>query len=157
MTPVAPDPVEPKANKFPRWLAALPGLVIVTVFAGRAFVQMGQASRAVSGNDASKPAKSLSCVETYGVTLSNSEFYVPEGQQFAPRNTRELSTVLQGMIRNDCGEALKSVTIHINVSDESGKRGNGAVTVSDLNAGEAKPFSKAWMGRVTSYEIGKIQ
>jgi hypothetical protein len=26
-----------------------------------------------------------------------------------------------------------------------------------LNPGEAKPFSKAWMGRITSYEIGKIQ
>ena len=145
-------------NKLPRWLAALPGLVLVTIFAVRAFVQTGQASRAVSGsNDVLKPAKSLACVETYGVTLTNSEYYVPEGQQFSPRETPELSTVVSGMVRNDCGELLKSVTIHINVRDAGGKPGNASVTVSELNSGEAKPFSKAWMGRVTSYEIAKIQ
>jgi hypothetical protein len=156
VTPVVPDPKEPRDTKFPRWLAALPGLVLVTIFAGRAFVQTGQASRAVSGSDASKP-KSLACVETYSVTLANSEYYVSEGQQFSPRKTPELSTVVNGMVRNDCGELLKSVTIHITVSDGDGKRGDGSVTVSDLNSGESKPFSKAWMGRVTSYEIGKIQ
>jgi hypothetical protein len=96
-------------------------------------------------------------VEAYSVTLTNSKFYVPEGQEFTPRITTEPSTVVSGMVRNDCGETLKSVTIHINVRDEAGKRGDGSVTVSDLNSGEAKPFSKAWMGRVTSYEIGKIQ
>jgi hypothetical protein len=61
------------------------------------------------------------------------------------------------MVRNDCGELLKSVTIRINVRDDDGKRGNGSVMVSDLNPGEAKPFSKAWMGRITTYEISKIQ
>jgi hypothetical protein len=142
-------------------MAALPGLVLVTVFGVRAFVETGQASRAisgaVSGNDASKSSKSLSCVETYSLTLTNSEYYVPEGQEFSPRKTPELSTVIGGMVRNDCGEQLKSVTVHINVRDDSGKRGHGAVTVSGLNPGEAKPFSKAWMGRVTSYEIEKIR
>jgi hypothetical protein len=29
-------------------------------------------------------------------------------------------------------------------------RGDGSVTVSYLNPGEAKPFSKAWMARVVS-------
>lgn len=118
---------------------------------------MGLASRTVSGTDTSKPAKSLTCVETYGITLANSEFYVREGQQFSPRGTPEISTVLSGMVRNDCGEFLKSVTIPIQVRDDAGKRGDGSVTVSELNAGEAKLFSKAWMGRVTSYEIGKIR
>ena len=119
---------------------------------------MGQASRAVSGNNSSKASKSLTCLETYSVTLTNSQFYVREGQQYAPPpQTTENSTVVSGMVRNDCGEPLKSVTIHINVHDDEGKRGNGAVTVSDLNPGQAKPFSKAWMGRVTSYEIEKIQ
>lgn len=118
---------------------------------------MGQASRAVSRNDASKAPKSLACVETYSVTLTNSEYYVPEGQQFTPRTSPELSTVVSGMVRNDCGEMLKSVTIHIKVRDPEGKPGDGWVSVSELNAGEAKPFSKAWMGRVASYEIGKIQ
>jgi len=118
---------------------------------------MGQASRAVSGNDTSRPSKSLACVEAYGVTLTNSQNYVPEGQEFSPRQIVEPSTVVSGMVRNDCGEVLKSVRVHINVSDDTGKRGDGAVTVTDLNPGEAKPFSKAWMGRVTTYEIAKIQ
>jgi hypothetical protein len=61
------------------------------------------------------------------------------------------------MVRNGCGEPLRSVTVHISVRDDSGKTGKGSVTVSDLNPGEAKPFSRAWMGRVTSYEIGPIQ
>ncbi len=140
----------------PRWVAAVPGLVIATIFAGRAFMQMGQASGAISG-DTSRPLKSLSCVETYSITLSNSEYYVPEGQQFVARKTNEISTVVAGMVRSDCGEPLKSVTIPINVGDDSGKRGAGSVTVSDLNPGEAKSFSKAWMGRITSYEIGDVR
>jgi hypothetical protein len=135
----------------------LPGVAFATFFAVRALVQMGHASEAVSGDHTSKPSKSLACVEPYSVTLSNSEFYVPEGQEFSPRKSAELSTVVSGMIRNDCGKPLKSVTIHINVRDDDGKRGAGSVTVSDLNPGEAKPFSKAWMGRVTSYEITRIQ
>jgi hypothetical protein len=157
VTPGIPDPIEPKANKFPRWLAAVPGLVIATIFAGRAFLQMGQASKAVSGGDSFLSSKSLSCVETYSVNLANSEYYVPEGQQFSPRKTAEISTVVSGMVRNDCGKPLKSVTIHISVRDDSGKRGDGSVAVEDLNPGEVKAFSRAWMGRVTSYEIGKIQ
>jgi hypothetical protein len=148
--------VEPKA-KLPRWLAAVPGLLIAIIFAGRAIVQMGQASRAVSGGNASKSSKAPTCVETYAITLSNSEYYVPEGQQFSPRKSSEISTVINGMIRNDCGERLESVTVHINVRDDSGKRGNGSVTVTELNPGEVKSFSKAWMGRVTSYEIERIQ
>ncbi len=111
----------------------------------------------MTGDDAPKPSHSLGCVDTYGINLANSEYYVPEGQQFLPRKTAELSTVLSGMVRNNCGQKLKSVTIHINVHDDDGKRGDGVVTFFELNDGEAKPFSKAWMGRVTSYEIGKIQ
>ena len=159
MTPGIPDPKQAKGGRLPWWLGAVPGLLLAMFFAFRAIVQMGHAAGAVSGNAAFKPSKSLSlvCVEAYSVTLTNSEFYVPEGQQFSPREKTELSTVVSGMVRNDCGEPLKSVTIHINVRDDDGKRGDGSVTVSDLSPGEAKPFSKAWMGRVTSYEIAKIQ
>jgi hypothetical protein len=154
---MVPDPIEPRRAKFPRWLGVLPGLLLVTIFSVRAFVQMGQATRVVSGNATSNPSKSLACVEVYSVSLSNSEFYVPEGQEFSPRKAPELSTVLSGMVRNDCGEPLKSATIHIQVRDAAGKRGQGSVTITELNLGQAKPFSKAWMGRVTSYEIGKIE
>jgi len=111
----------------------------------------------VSGSDTSKPSKSLACVETYGVTLTNSEYYVPEGQQFSPPKTPQISTVVSGMVRNLCGDSLESVTIHINVHDADGKRGDGTVMVSGLSSGQSKPFSRAWMGRVTSAEIVKIQ
>ena len=118
---------------------------------------MSQASGAISGNEAPSSSSSLSCVEPYAVNLSNSEFYVREGEQFMPRKKTELSTVVSGMVRNDCGKVLKSVTIYIKVRDDAGKRGAGSVTVSDLNPGEAKAFSKAWMGQVTSYEIANIR
>lgn len=158
MTAIDPhDPKLPTRRRLPGWLAVLPGIAIATIFAGRAFVQTGQASRVILGDEVSKPATALTCVETYGVTLANSQFYVREGQQFSPPKTTEISTVLTGMVRNDCGELLKSVTIDIKVSDDDGKRGAGSVTVSQLNPGEAKQFSKAWMGRVTSYEIAKIR
>jgi hypothetical protein len=137
-------------------IAALPAL-IATCFAVNAFVQMGHASRAISGNDTSKSAKSLQCVETYAITLANSEYYVKEGTWTPPGGTPEVSTVLNGMVRNDCGEPLKKVSIEFNVRDDAGKRGIGSAVVFELNAGEAKPFSKAWMGHVTSYEIVKIQ
>jgi len=135
----------------------MPGILIATFFVTRGFVQMGQASKAISDGQPSRSSKSLTCVETYGVTLSNSQLYVREGQQFAPPKKTEISTVLNGMVRNGCDEALKSVTISIEVHDDDGKRGAGSVTVGSLNPGEAKPFSKAWMGQVTSYEITKIQ
>ena len=157
MTPGIPDSKEPKGGRLPWWLGAVPGLLLAIFLAFRAIVQMGHAAGAVSDHAAFKPSKSLACVEAYSVTLTSSEFYVPEGQQFSPREKTELSTVVSGMLRNDCGEPLKSVTIHINVRDDDGKRGDGLVTVSDLSPGEAKPFSKAWMGRVTWYEIAKIQ
>jgi hypothetical protein len=144
-------------GKLPKWVAALPGLLLVTFFAGRAFVEMTLATRAMSPQQAFTPSTWHACVDTYAVTLSNSEFYVPEGQQFAPRQSKDISTVLSGMVRNGCGEQLKSVTIPITVHDDDGKRGEGTVTVSELYPGEVKSFSKAWMGRVTSYEIGKIR
>ena len=158
LTPQTPDaPKASSASGFPRWLAAVPALIIVTIFAGRAVVQMGMASRVINGDNGAKATQSMTCVETYGLNLANSEFYVPEGQQFQPRKTIQISTVLTGMVRNNCGEPLKSVSIHIKVRDDEGKRGDGWVTVSPLNSGEAKQFSKAWMGRISSYEIAKIQ
>jgi len=158
VTPSVPDPIEPKESiRIPRWLAALPGLLLVTFFAVRAMIQMGGASQAISGgNESSKP--SLACVSTYGITLTNSEYYVPEGHQFSPPpKTPELSTVVSGMVRNDCGEALKAVRIHLKVSDENGRKGEGSALVTGLNPGEAKPFDKAWMGRITSYEVDSIK
>jgi hypothetical protein len=157
VTPVVPDPIQPEKAKFPRWLAVLPAFLLVTIFGGRALVQTHNAAKAVTAQDPSSTMRTLSCVEVYGISLANSEYYVPEGQQFLPRTTPRISTVLNGMVRNDCGEPLKSVTISISVLDDAGKRGDGYVTVSDLNPSVAKPFDRAWMGRVTQYEIGTIR
>jgi hypothetical protein len=154
--PYIPEPREPRKFNIRLWIAALPAL-IATSFAINAVVQMGHASKAVTGGDTSRTDKSLQCVETYAITLANSEYYVREGTFVAPSGTPEVSTVLNGMVRNDCGEPLKRVSIEINVSDDAGKRGHGTVTIDELNSGEAKAFSKAWMGHVTSYEIVKIQ
>jgi hypothetical protein len=157
VTPYDLEPREPRRPNYRLWIAALPAL-IATCFFINALVQMGHASRAVSGGkDTSKTEKSLQCVETYAITLANSEYYVREGTFVAPGGTPEVSTVLSGMVRNDCGEPLKKVSIEINVRDDAGKRGNGSAIVDELNPGEAKPFSKAWMGHVSSYEIVKIQ
>jgi hypothetical protein len=157
VTPVVPDPIEPEKAKFPRWLAVLPAFLLVSIFGGRALMQTGGAAKAITAQDPASTMKTLSCVEVYGISLANSEYYVPEGQQFLPKTTPRISTVLNGMVRNDCGEPLKSITIQISVLDDAGKRGDGYVTVPDLNSSEAKPFDRAWMGRVTQYEIGKIR
>ena len=97
------------------------------------------------------------CVETYGVTLSSSDQYVREWTLGAPANnatrTPEISTVLRGMARNGCGEDLKNVRIRLVVRDEAGAKGEGSYMIDGLVVGEAKPFERAWMGRVTSYEI----
>src|SRR5579872_811274 len=158
MTPRVPDPIEPKDTlRIPKWVVAVPGLLMVAFFGVRAMIGFGGASRVIGGDQpSSKP--SLACVSTYGVTFTNSEYYVREGQQYGPPpTTPELSTVVSGMVRNDCADAVKSVWIHMTVRDDNGKKGDGSVQVLDLGSGQAKPFSKAWMGRISSYEIDKIQ
>jgi hypothetical protein len=107
---------------------------------------------AVSNRDLSK------CVDVYSVTLKTSEFYVPENRfTFRKNAPRELSTVLTGMASNRCGEPLRNVRIRINVRDEKGGRGSAWANVGDLPIGQAKPFERAWMARVTQYEIGEIR
>jgi hypothetical protein len=96
-------------------------------------------------------------VETYGITLNTSESYVPEWTVGAPArsatSTPELSTVVRGMARNSCDENLKDVQIRFVVHDDGGRKGDGNFVFETLAVGEVKPFERAWMGRVTSYEI----
>ena len=123
------------------------------------FTQMRKASNALVPGGASSGG-TLECVETYGITLHTSEFYVSEGlTQFKhPKNApRELSTVLNGVARNNCGKPLNNVRIRIRVRSADGKRGDAWATVGTLETGEAKPFERAWMGPVTTYEIAEIR
>jgi hypothetical protein len=99
-----------------------------------------------------------SCVETYGITLNLSEYYVREwavgAPATSPTKSPELSTVLKGMARNGCGEDLKNVRIKFVVHDDTGRKGDGTYLIESIAAGEVKSFERAWMGRVTSYEVG---
>lgn len=144
------------------WLILLRITVIAgaTAFAAYQFATLTRVSRAVTP-DGGSSGKSLDCVETYGITLHTSEFYVRElGSSAAPRPKNappELSTVIRGMARNGCGKRLNNVRIRIKVRDEAGNRGDSWAYAGTLEPGEAKPFERAWMSRVVAHEIVEIR
>jgi hypothetical protein len=158
--PATPQPSPPKRS-FPLWSAALPGLLIAIYLVVRTTVQFASAAKAINPSAAGSQNRvnSLACIETYSVTLDSSQLYVPEWQAGIPMNSgspSQPSTVLRGMALNSCGENLKNVQLRFVVHDDAGKRGDGFFQFPDIAAGEAKPFEKAWMGRVTSYEIAAV-
>ena len=124
-----------------------------------ATLQFSHVARAIDPHSVDFPTQSSRplCVETYGIHLNASEYYVREWAMGIPANnpnkTPELSTVLSGMARNGCGENLKNVRIRFVVHDKEGRKGDGYYLIESLAIGEAKPFERAWMGRVTSYEV----
>jgi hypothetical protein len=65
----------------------------------------------------------------------------------------EISTVLTGTVRNGCQENLTNVRVLFEVHDDSGKKGEGSYLIPSLAIGEAKSFERAWIGRVTTYEV----
>lgn len=152
-------PSDGPKRRLPLWTAALPALLIPVFFASRAALQFSAAANAINPASSThqKNSNLLPCVETYSVTLDSSQLYVPEWQVGMPavsqNGTPQLSTVLRGMARNGCGENLKNVHLRFAVHDDKGQKGDGYISFDTLAIGEAKPFEKAWMGRVTSYEI----
>ena len=166
MQPVAAS----QRRKIPLYLAVLP-LIFPAFFTVRAITQMTSVSAAVGGVPAegTSPAASVptgnqkpngpSCVETYGVTLSNSHEYVaqqgalPIPAKRDPNKPRELATVLKGTVLNTCGEPLKNVVLHIKVSDETGNRGDIKYEIAQLKPGVAQAFEHAWMGQITTWDI----
>jgi len=147
-----------RPKRFPMWVAALPGLLFMIV----AMVSLVRASKAVNpaaGDPAVTPNKPA-CVDTYGITLNLSEYYVREWQlgdpvlpQRGDNKTPELSTVLRGMARNGCGEDVKNVRLKMVVHDDAGKKGEGFYFIEKMAAGEVTAFEKAWMGKVVTYEV----
>ena len=124
--------------------------------------QFNGVAQAITGNNGESRTARLDCVETYALTLHSSEFFVPENHGLVQPKRKdggptELSTVLRGMARNNCGEPLHNVRIHMKVADAAGKRGDGWASVGTLERGEVKPFERAWMGRVTTYEVTEIR
>jgi hypothetical protein len=153
--------VQPKGSL---WVAALPGLAVLALATGFTAYQFGQfreASAAVVPGGGAPAAPKLDCVETYAITLHTSEFYVREGGAGLVRRPKnappELSTVLRGMARNGCEKPLKNVRVRIRVKDDEGKRGDAWADVGTLAVGQGRPFERAWIGRVTSYEIVDIR
>ncbi|MBN8732119.1 MAG: hypothetical protein J0L64_16380 [Acidobacteria bacterium] len=152
------------------WLAVVPGVLVFTGATGMFFyssMQFGAAGSAINASDEtpleSKPESSelMSCVEIYGVTMHSSESYVREMNglpQRRPKNApSDMSTVLRGMIRNNCGRNLGRVEVQLEVRDDEGKLGRGWVAGGRLANGQAASFEKAWMGRVTSYKVLKVR
>ncbi len=96
-------------------------------------------------------------MDTYGITLNLSDQYVPEWAPgmpaVNPNKSPEVSTRLTGVARNGCQENLTNVRIRFEVHDDSGKKGEGTYLIDSLPIGDVKPFERAWMGRVTSYEV----
>ena len=152
------------------WMALIPGLLTVVLTAGFAipkWFQFGRVAGVITDGGVDRSSSGTAtldltrCVDVYAVTMKTSEFYVPElraGSLTRKKNApRDLSTVVEGMANNRCGKPLKRVRIRMNVRDDQGRRGNGWAEVGDLANGQAKSFERAWMARVTSYEIVEIQ
>ena len=144
----------PTSRRVPLWAAALP-LALPVYFFAHAAIQFSNASGAIGNHP--DPSRRLTCVETYGITLNLSDQYVPEmapGIPAANRNkSPEVSTVLSGTARNGCPENLTNVRLRFEVHDESGKKGEGTYFIESLAMGEVKQFERAWMGRVTTYDV----
>ncbi|MGO9634495.1 MAG: hypothetical protein ACLPX1_11445 [Steroidobacteraceae bacterium] len=121
-----------------------------------AAVRFSNVTGTITG-DHPNPSKRLTCVDTYGITLNLSDQYVPEWAPgmpaVNPNKSPEVSTRLTGVARNGCQENLTNVRIRFEVHDDSGKKGEGTYLIDSLPIGDVKPFERAWMGRVTSYEV----
>lgn len=154
------------------WLAVLPGVLVFAGATGMYFYSSFEFSRVgaaiteppkeeAGGVTRPSPDELMSCLETYGVTMHTSESYVPEMGGFPRQRQKngpsELSTVLRGMIRNNCGRRLRRAEIFLEVRDAEGKAGSGWAAVGSLDHGQADTFEKAWMGRVTEYKVTKAR
>ena len=143
-----------------RWLLALTLIALAGGFVAFQYMNMIRVAEAISPGGTSA-VNGRGCVETYGITLHTSWSHVREYSLLAPRQGKnapnEEATVLRGMARNGCGEPLRNVRVKINVRDASGSKGSGWADVGVLAIGQVRSFEKAWMGRVTSYEVVEIR
>lgn len=158
-----PDGVRPSEKNKPKlWLAMMPAVIVLVAVSGivlRNTVEFGRVTSAIIPGNGAGSSNANRCVETYAVTLHNSEYYVREfGGIARPKDSpRELSTVIRGMARNVCSEPLQGVRIRIHASDDNGKTGSAWAPVGTLAPGQVRPFERAWIGRVTSYRLGEIR
>jgi hypothetical protein len=155
----APAPPAPR-RRLPTWIAALPALILPTYYMINATRQLNHASQAIGANRSFAPiSKASGCVDTYGITLSNSHEYVRTFGEASfpatrdPNAPRELATVMHGNVINTCGDPLTNVHLKITVRDERGSKGTGTVQIQELKPGISQQFERAWMASVVSWEI----
>ena len=135
-------------------------MVLTTGFVIYIAAQFGRVAHVVGG-DNGREGVFNNCVETYGFTLSKSQFYERESSYGAPRRPqyapREIATVVHGMARNTCGQRLKSVGVRLVVTDDSGKKGDAWANVGDLEPYQTKPFERAWIGDIATYKVVAVR
>jgi hypothetical protein len=158
----AAPPAATTRRRLPTWIAALPALILPTFYLINATRQLNHTAQAIGASQPSAapvPKQVSGCVDTDGITLSNSHEYVrsfgeasfPIAQD--PNAPRELATVMHGNVINNCGEPLKNIHLKITVRDEKGSRGTGTVLIDELRPGIAQQFERAWMASVATFEI----
>ncbi|MBK7931045.1 MAG: hypothetical protein IPJ98_27300 [Bryobacterales bacterium] len=163
-------PPQQRKSSLSLWLAVVPGVLVFAGATGMFFyssMQFSAARSALNARDETpleskpEPSELMNCVEIYGVTMHSSESYVREMNglpQRRPKNApSEISTVLRGMIRNNCGRHLGRVEAQLEVRDDEGKLGRGWIAGGRLASGQGASFEKAWIGRVTSYKVLKVR
>ncbi len=147
------DVVEAK-RKYPLWLALVPVLMVPSYFLMHIAFQFGRASESMQVEYASVSAKdALGCVVPYGVTQHSSEFWTTSRESDHSKLPTEKSTVLRGMVRNDCGTPLKHVRLYFLIRDEKEQAGMGTLDIYDVDQGGVKEFERAFMGAIVSWEI----
>ena len=157
---------EPAATEKPKpklWMALIPGLLTVGLVTGALipkWLQFSRVSAVITSGGAAAPAAArgrMDCVEVYALNTKTSEFYVSERSPWNTKAPREISTVVTGMASNGCGRPLSNVQVRVKVRDDKGRGGVSWAKVGDLGIGQSKSFERAWMGRVTSYEVVEVR
>jgi hypothetical protein len=120
----------PRRRKRRIWLAVLPAFLLTMALSLWTILNLAGLTPAWA-DPLRLLFRSNHCAVVYGVNLFNSEYYVRESSE--------------------------SVTIHFIVRDDAGKRWSGEATVNDVPPWQAKPFERAWLGQIVSYEITSVR
>lgn len=150
----------PRRRKRPLWFAVLPAFLLAMGSSMWTILRLGGLTPSWT-DPAHFLSRSNPCAAVYGVNLYNSEYYSrdpgPDATLTAQNPPRELATVITGMLENKCADPLESATVHFIVQDNNGARWSGDATVGEILPGQAKPFERAWLGQIVSYEIKAIR
>jgi hypothetical protein len=144
VTPIAAAPGAKTSGTSIVW-ALLPALLVLAGASAFMMKQSGLLGAAAAQEEKAAPAltKFKGCLEVYSLD--------------ANQKAREESTVVRGMIRNACTQTVKSLKILIQVEDENGNAAKAWTAVTKLDVGQAKPFEKAWTGKLATYRVVEVR